>query len=99
TYFLSLDLPKLIVNGPIQGRGFENPDDTAYFLTTYLPLPDWLTGGPVMIFPGFELDRVSYLFALAGTFLLLVAANGGFKRYINTYKGRMGERLLRRLRF
>ena len=32
-------------------------------------------------------------------FLLLVAANGGFKRYINTFKGRMGERLLRRLRF
>ena len=28
TYFMSLDLPKRIVNGPIQGRGFENPDDT-----------------------------------------------------------------------
>lgn len=99
TYFLSLNLPKLIVNGPIQGRGFENPDDTAYFLTTYLPLPDWLTGGPILLFQGFELDRLSYLFALSFGFLLLVAANGGFKRYINTFKGRMGERLLRRLRF
>jgi len=98
-YFMSLDLPKQIVNGPIQGRGFENPDDTATFLTTYLPLPQWLTGGPIMIFPGIELDRLSYLFALSAMFLLLVGVNGGFKRYINTYKGRMGERMLRRLRF
>lgn len=98
TYFLSLDLPKQIVNGPIQGRGFENPDDTALFMTTYLPLPDWL-GGSIQLFPGIELDRISYLFALSLMFLLLVGANGGFKRYINTYKGRMGERLLRRLRF
>ena len=99
TYFLSLDLPKRIVNGPIQGRGFENPDDTAFFLTTNLPLPDWMTGGPIVIFPGFELDRISFLMALSVTFLGLVAANGLFKLYINTFKGRMGERLLRRLRF
>lgn len=100
TYFLSLELPKRIVNGPIQGEGFENPDDTAFFLTTYLPLPDWLTGGePIQIFPGFELDRISLLFALSLTFLALVAANGLFKLYINTYKGRMGERIMRRLRY
>ncbi len=99
TYFLSLDLPKRIVNGPIQGKGFENPDDTAFYLTTYLPLPESWTGGPIQLFRGFELDRVSTLMALAVTFLLLVAINGWFKRYINTYKGRMGERLLRRLRF
>lgn len=98
-YFLSLDLPKRIVNGPIQGTGFENPDDTQPFLTTYVPLPDWLTGGPIKIFDGFELDRVQLLFALSFTFLLFVGINGQFKRYINTYKGRMGERLLRRLRF
>ena len=99
TYFMSLDLPKRIVNGPIQGTGFENPDDTQLFLTTYLPLPDWLTGGPVMIFPGIPLERVPYLFALSVCFLLLVAANGQFKLYINTFKGRMGERLMRRLRY
>ena len=28
TYFLAFDIPKLIVNGPIQGRGFETPDAT-----------------------------------------------------------------------
>jgi putative ABC transport system ATP-binding protein len=98
TYFLSLDLPKRIVNGPIQGTGFENPDDTAFFLTTYLPLPGWLTE-PIQLFEGFELDRISYLFALSLAFLTLVGANGLFKLYINTYKGRMGERLMRRLRY
>lgn len=99
TYFLSLDLPKRIVNGPIQGTGFENPDDTQYFLTTYVPLPNWITGGPIKIFDGIPLDRINFLFALSITFLALVAANGMFKLYINTYKGRMGERLMRRLRY
>ena len=99
TYFLSLDLPKRIVNGPIQGSGFENPDDSQLFLTTYLPLPGWLTGGPVKIFDGIPLERVNYLFALSVMFLGLVAANGLFKLYINTYKGRMGERMMRRLRY
>lgn len=99
TYFLSLDLPKRIVNGPIQGRGFENPDDTAFFLTTWLPLPEWLTGGPILLFKGIEFERIGYLFALSLLFLALVAANGMFKRYINTFKGRMGERMLRRLRY
>ena len=45
------------------------------------------------------MERLPYLFALSVLFLLLVAANGFFKKYINTYKGRMGERLLRRLRY
>ncbi|MEZ5800509.1 MAG: ABC transporter transmembrane domain-containing protein, partial [Nitratireductor sp.] len=54
TYFLSLDLPKRIVNGPIQGRSFENPDDTAFFLTTNLPLPDWMTGWANRHFPRFQ---------------------------------------------
>lgn len=100
TYFLSLELPKRIVNGPIQGTGFENPDDTAFFLTTYLPLPDWLIGGePIQLFAGFEMDRVTFLMALSLTFLALVMANGLFKLYINTFKGRMGERIMRRLRY
>ena len=32
-------------------------------------------------------------------FLTLVFINGGFKYYINTFKGRLGERMLRRLRY
>jgi len=39
------------------------------------------------------------LMALSLTFLALVVINGLFKYYINTFKGRLGERLLRRIRF
>ena len=48
---------------------------------------------------GFELDQLPYLLALSGIFLLLVLINGAFKYYINVYKGRLGERMLRRLRY
>ena len=99
TYFLSLELPKRIVNSPIQGVGFENPGDTAVFMPIYLPFGETLFGNPVQLFSGFEFERVGFLWALSLSFLALVVANGLFKLYINTYKGRMGERILRRLRF
>ena len=99
TYFLSLELPKQIVNQPIQGVGFENPGDTEYFMQTHLPFGEWLFGEPVLLFQGFEFERIGYLWALSTAFLALVVANGLFKLYINTYKGRMGERILRRLRY
>ena len=50
-------------------------------------------------FLGFHLDQVSYLWVLCGLFLILVLLNGWFKYVINTYKGRLGERMLRRLRY
>ncbi len=31
-YFMSFDLPKQIVNGPIQGKGFEQPGSTQPFM-------------------------------------------------------------------
>ncbi|MEM8949602.1 MAG: ABC transporter ATP-binding protein [Pseudomonadota bacterium] len=46
-----------------------------------------------------QLDQVNYLFALCGIFLVLVLINGGFKYVINVYKGVVGERMLRRLRY
>src|SRR3546814_13008841 len=55
--------------------------------------------GPITLFDGIELERIPYLVATSLLFLLLVIINGGFKLYINTAKGRMGERMLRRLRF
>ncbi len=48
---------------------------------------------------GIELGQISYLLSLCGLFLLLVLINGGFKLWINIYRGVMGERMLRRLRF
>jgi putative ABC transport system ATP-binding protein len=50
-------------------------------------------------FLGFEFEQVPYLIFLCGIFLALVFINGGFKYYINTYKGRLGERMLRRFRY
>lgn len=99
TYFLSLELPKQIVNSPIQGVGFENPGDTSTFLQINLPFGEWIFGEPITLFSGFEFERIGYLWALSSAFLALVLANGLFKLYINTYKGRMGERILRRLRY
>ena len=95
-YFLALDLPKQIVNGPITGAGFETPAATQPFMQLVFNLPLF---GPVTLFPGVDLERMPMLFALSGVFLALVIINGLFKLYINTFKGRRGERLLRRLRF
>lgn len=48
---------------------------------------------------GYPVDQVGYLMLLSGAFLVLVVINGWFKYKINTYKGRLGERMLRRLRY
>lgn len=95
-YFMSFDLPKQIVNGPIQGQGFETPGATQPFMAIDLDL--WFIG-KVHLFDGLQLDRTQTLVALSMVFLLLVIVNGVFKLYINTYKGRLGERMLRRIRF
>jgi putative ABC transport system ATP-binding protein len=95
-YFMAFDLPKQIINGPIQGGGFESPGDTQPFLdfSYTIPWTDWTIG-----FGGFELNRMAMLMALSGVFLVLVIINGLFKFYINNYKGKLGERLLRRIRY
>lgn len=102
-YFLMLDLPRAIVNGPIQGKGFETSDATATFLSFSFAMPGFLQSlfgtAKSTIFEGFELAREPYLLALSCSLLLLVAVNGIFKLQINTLKGRMGERVLRRLRY
>jgi putative ABC transport system ATP-binding protein len=79
-YYLSLDLPKTIINEAIQGGRFKDGMSTAAFL--------WL-----------ELGQLEYLFALAAIFLGLIVLNGWLKFRINTMKGWMGERMLRRLRY
>lgn len=99
--FASLNLPKLIVNGPIQGEGFEAGNGaTQNFLSLSIPVPDFISSaGELVLFSGFDFDRFHALFVLSGLFLALVIINGGFKYYINTFKGRLGERMLRRMRY
>ena len=48
---------------------------------------------------GFSLEQIPYLMSLCGIFLSLVFVNGGFKYFINVYRGIVGERMLRRLRY
>ncbi len=50
-------------------------------------------------FKGFEFDQVTYLFILCGIFLTLVFINGIFKYVLNVSRGKLGERMLRRLRY
>lgn len=95
-YFFALDLPKRIVNGPIQGSGFETTDARQPFFQVFYDLP---LIGRTELFNGIDLDRQQTLMALSTVFLLLVLINGLFKFYINTYQGRLGERMLRRIRF
>ncbi len=73
--YMSLDLPKTIINEAIGGRDF-----------------------PRAIF-GYELEQIPFLLLLCGVFLALVFINGGFKYFVNVYRGVVGERMLRRLRY
>ena len=81
-YYVSLDIPKRIVNGAL------DTEQDAF------PLPLEFFGWEIT-----ELGRFPLLFTLCGLFLALVFINGGFKYFINVYKGLMGERMLRRLRY
>jgi ABC-type multidrug transport system fused ATPase/permease subunit len=48
---------------------------------------------------GVQFDRIPYLMVLCAAFLAVVLANGAFKYCINTFKGQLGERMLRRFRY
>lgn len=98
-YYVSLDLPRKIVNEAIQGRAFEQGRMTAPFLDFSIGWPGWLGGGRVQFFSGFEVERLQLLFGLSFLFLFFVLVNGFFKYWINVAKGALGERMMRRLRF
>jgi putative ABC transport system ATP-binding protein len=101
-YFISLDLPKRIVNDGIRGDAFKKADvrvDTLPFMhISFGPYPS--IGMPeITLFGGIPLDQMQYLFALCFSYLFFVVLNGWMKQWVNTEKGRLGERMLRRLRF
>lgn len=98
-YYLSLDLPKMIINQAIQGKSFPDPGSTAPFLKVHIALPAFLGGDVLRLFDGIELERLPYLFVLTIVLLGLIVLTGILKFQINTMKGWMGERMLRRLRF
>ena len=56
-------------------------------------------GGFPVEWLGLTFDQLEYLWTLSGLFLALVCINGGFKYVVNVYRGQLGERMLRRLRY
>ncbi|MGE8942951.1 ABC transporter transmembrane domain-containing protein [Leptospira interrogans] len=91
-YWISLEIPKRIVNDALQAHAFRGGQDTVPATAVWSWLPDWLVGG-------IQLNQMQFLFALSAIYLLLVLINGGFKYAINLSKGILGERMLRRLRY
>src|SRR3546814_17961022 len=85
--------------------GSTRPDTPLPFTTLFRSIVNQAIEGNDIAFPyeapvlGVELGQVGYLFLLCGIFLCLVLINQAFKYCINVYKGRTGERMLRRLRF
>jgi len=73
--YLSLELPKRIINDAIGGSG----DD--------------------VVLLGVTLSQIQFLMVLCIGFLLAVLANGLLKMRINTMKGVLAERMLRRFRY
>jgi ABC-type multidrug transport system fused ATPase/permease subunit len=53
---------------------------------------------PAEVF-GVPVNQIEYLLVLCTVFLVLVCINGAFKFYVNVFRGQLGERMLRRLRF
>src|SRR5271170_7238732 len=75
------------------------------FLYYSLELPKIITNKAIkpkyapQTYFGIQFDQIHYLLLLCVAFLLMVLITGGFKYFINTYKGRLGERMLRRFRY
>ena len=57
------------------------------------------SGSSTIVALGIEFSQISYLMLLCGGFLLAVMAHGLMKMRINTMKGVLAERLLRRFRY
>lgn len=99
-YLVSLALPKDIVNDGIRGEVFKA---TSSSVAPFLHLtvgPYKMLGIPkVTLSEGIPLDQQNYLFALCFSYLFFVIANGWMKQRVQTSKGRLGERMLRRLRY
>ncbi|MEM7776303.1 MAG: ABC transporter ATP-binding protein/permease [Pseudomonadota bacterium] len=98
-YWMSLDVPKRIVNEALQGRAFEDGNITATLFAFSIPLPEFLGGGSITLSEGWLFDQLGYLIALSLLFLFFVLCNGAFKFVINVQKGILAERMLRRMRF
>ena len=80
--FMSLDLPRQIINGPIQGSGYEEPGALLTYFQFEIPVPGWISEtGAIPLTPGIDLDRMTALFMLSGIFLGFVIITKVARRF------------------
>ena len=60
-YWLSLDVPKRIVNEALQGEAFQNGNTTANLFSFSIGLPEFLGGGTLKLLDGYDFDQIGYL--------------------------------------
>ena len=82
-----------VVSQPFLYYSYDLPKNIINTITKWQPHPFSIG------IASFHLDHLTYLWALCGLYFAMVLVNGGFKYWINRYKGQLGERMLRRLRF
>ncbi len=61
--------------------------------------PGATQGAKLIKIYGFEVETITGLLILCVLFLIMVFISGALKYYINIFRGRLGERMLRRLRY
>ncbi|MDX1485044.1 MAG: ABC transporter transmembrane domain-containing protein [Alphaproteobacteria bacterium] len=81
-YYVSLELPKQIINKAIGAEASQFPKSVTVF------------GHEIA-----SLTQIELLTALSALFLVFLLANLAIKYVLNLYKGLLGERMLRRLRY
>ena len=98
-YYVSLDVPKLIVNNvlsePVTASESSLPEVSLYPAGEQSDVRAFT----ILDYDLFDMERLDLLAVYCAMFLVLVLINGGFKYFINVYKGLLGERMLRRLRY
>ena len=88
-YYLALEIPKKIID-----RTLRAPKEGEMAASEVYVQPFDIFGIDLA-----ELERLPLLAAFCVMYFVLVLINGGFKYFINVYKGLIGERMLRRLRY
>ncbi len=89
-YFLSLSVPKSIVNNGISGNAFKDAATIRLFAID-IPVPTFLGGHHQHLFNGFLVNQLQYLVIMSFVFLAAVIVNNQFRKSINTQKGRMAS--------
>jgi putative ABC transport system ATP-binding protein len=82
-----------VVSQPFLYYSYDLPKNIINTITKWQPHPFSIG------IASFHFDHLTYLWVLCGLYFVMVLVNGGFKYWINRSKGKLGERMLRRLRF